>query len=192
MIKKWKTISSRIVFEHPRMKLSEDVVELPNGERTTYLREQPAVHHSVGVIARDEQGRILLQREYSYPPDEILYQLPGGGIEAGEDIIEAGMRELSEESGLTATNGQILGSFFLSNRHSNKKQYIVLCSNVTARELPADPEEFIESMWMEPAQIEQLVRDGIIQNINLLAALQLLAAKGAAMDRNIDNKSQQA
>lgn len=37
-LKKWKRLGATIIFEHPRLTLIEDVVSLPNGKTTTYLR----------------------------------------------------------------------------------------------------------------------------------------------------------
>jgi len=75
-IKKWQKISSTRIFDHPRLHLLEDTVLLPDGKRTTYVREAPVTQHSVAIIAVDSMGRLLLQKEYSYPPDTIMWQLP--------------------------------------------------------------------------------------------------------------------
>lgn len=173
MIKKWKTLASKPVFNRPRWELTEDTVELPNGKHITYIRERAGATHSVAVIAIDDKNRMLLQREYSYPPNAVLWQLPGGGMNPGEEVTETGLRELSEESGLTAKKCTLLGSFYTSNRRSDQLQYVVVCSDLISRTLPADPEEFIESVWMEQSAVTELVKSGAIQNINLLAALQL-------------------
>lgn len=176
MIHKWKFISRTALLEHPRMTIVEDTVELPSGQQTTYLREAPVEGYSVAVMALNDKGELLLQREYSYPPNEVMYQLPGGSAKKGEDIIKAGNRELSEESGYIAMNCQILGSFFVNNRRSNGMQFVVLCENLKYQKLPEDDEEFIESEWITLDQLNQLIRDGKISNINLLAALQLYYA----------------
>lgn len=173
MISKWTLIERRTLFNHPRMKIIEDTVELPDGKQTEYLREEPAISHSVAVLAVNDDSQVLLQREYSYPPDEILYQLPGGAAKIGEDIIEAANRELSEESGYIGRDCQIIGSFYLNNRRSDRKQYVVLCRDLKMQKLQEDDEEFIESAWMSLDNLKSLVRDGKIENVGLLAALSL-------------------
>ena len=89
MIKPWKFIARKHVFQHPRLQLAEDTVALPNGKEISYLREAPAKTHSVAIIAINADGHILLQKEYSYPPNTVLWQLPGGAIESGESISKA-------------------------------------------------------------------------------------------------------
>ena len=77
---KWRRLSSRVVFTHPRIVLAEDEVELPDGKRSLYLRQ---VYQGKGgvIIICQNGGKVLIQREYSYPVDDILYQFPGGKIE---------------------------------------------------------------------------------------------------------------
>jgi len=155
------------------MNIVEDSVELPDGNIVKYIREAPLGLDSVTTIAINDKGEILIQQEYSYPPDEIMYQLPGGKIEPNENIIFAANRELSEESGFVATDCAILGSFYVNNRRSNTKQYVVLCKNIEIKKSHKDAEEFIESQWLSLAAIKDLIKNGKIVNMNMLAALQL-------------------
>lgn len=127
MIKPWKFIARKHIFQHPRLQLAEDTVALPNGKEISYLREAPAKTHSVAIIAINADGHILLQKEYSYPPNTVLWQLPGGAIESGESIIDAARRELAEESGFTANSCTVIGSYYLNNRRSDRKQFVIVC-----------------------------------------------------------------
>lgn len=172
-LEKWKFISRTTLLDHPRLQIVEDTVQLPNGVMTQYLRHLPAAHHSVAVIAVNEELQILLQQEYSYPPDEILWQLPGGSIVNQEAPEEAALRELSEESGYTADYAQILGFFYTNNRRSDEKQFVVVCKNLRPQKLDADPEEFIRSRWYSVTDVLKMIQNGTIHNMNLLAALQL-------------------
>lgn len=176
MIKKWKFISRKELFEHPRMHLVEDIVELPDGKQAQYLRQAPATTHSVAVIAVNDHDQILVQHEYSYPPNQVMYQLPGGAMENGETPVEAVLRELAEESGLTAAECTQIGFVYVNNRRSDQKQFIVVARKLANHKLPQDAEEFIESTWIDRHEIASLIKTGEIQNINMLAALQLFDA----------------
>ena len=92
-------------------------------------------------------------------------------------MIAAANRELSEESGYTARDSRVLGAFYVNNRRSDRKQYVVLCRDLIEEKRPSDPEEFIESMWLPLPKLQQLITDGKITNMNMLAALQLLQTK---------------
>lgn len=171
--KSWKCIGRKQVFRHPRLQLTEDTIILPSGKEITYLREEPAKTHSVAVIAINADRQILLQKEYSYPPNKTLWQLPGGSIELDEDVIDAAKRELAEESGFTADDCSVIGSYYLNNRRTDRKQFVVACNNLRRKTLPPDDEEFIESVWVDFAKVKHMVATGEIDNVTLLAALQL-------------------
>src|SRR5690606_6661213 len=112
--KHWKQISSKVLFEHSRITLSEDEVELPSGHKTTYLKYS-SNSDAATVIARRE-GKVLMQKEYSYPPNQVLLQFPGGAVPKSEDIARGANRELMEEAGLRSEKLTKLGSYFINNR----------------------------------------------------------------------------
>lgn len=155
------------------MTIVEDSVMLPNEKNISYIRESPTKNHSVAIIALNTNGQLLLQKEYSYPPDEVMYQLPGGSIETDEDVLTAANRELSEESGYKSEKMRLVGSYYMNNRRSDRKQFVVLCKDLVPNKETEDAEEFIESEWIEIGNIKQLIRDGNMKNVNLLAALSL-------------------
>jgi 8-oxo-dGTP pyrophosphatase MutT (NUDIX family) len=65
------------------------------------------VRAGVGIILRDDLGRILLEKR----SDCGLWGLPGGSIEPGESITEAAVREMKEETGLTVEITRLLGVY---------------------------------------------------------------------------------
>ena len=153
------------------MIIVEDTVRLPDGETAEYLREAPTKAHSVAIIAIDDENNLLIQREYSYPTGRILYQLPGGAALESEDILVAAKRELSEESGFSAKSCTVAGWFYINNRRSDRKQYVVIAKDLTIQHSDGDKEEFIESEWMSFSELRTRIKSGDIQNVNLLAAL---------------------
>lgn len=176
-LKHWKTLERKEVFKHPRMHLVEDDVMLPDGNTAKYLRHAPVKAHSVGIIAVNDKQEVLLQREYSYPPNKVMWQLPGGGMQENESVEVAANRELSEESGLAAQSVVPIGSFYTNNRRSDEVQYIVLCTHLQPKAGQKDAEEFIESEWVPVADLQAMIARGEFVNINLLAALSLWFAK---------------
>lgn len=171
--KYWKTISSTEILQHPRMHLIEDTVELPDGTTTSYLRQAPAKTHSVAIIAINDKGELLIQKEYSYPPNEIMWQLPGGKVKDGEDIITAANRELSEESGVVGTTCRQIGFYYVDNRRSDERQYVVLCTDLEPKPGQRDAEEFIETYWLPDVKVQSMIAADEFDNICLLAALNL-------------------
>ncbi|MBR5293651.1 MAG: NUDIX hydrolase [Oscillospiraceae bacterium] len=51
----------------------------------------------------EEKDQIVLIRQYRYPLGDYIYEFPAGLVEPGEDVREAGIREMFEETGMTFT-----------------------------------------------------------------------------------------
>ena len=168
----WKILSTKTLFEHGNLHVMEDTVELQNGKQSTYVYNLSETD-SVIIIAINSHGDLLVQREYSHPTHKVLWQLPGGSMQKGEEIITAAQRELSEESGYASHTSKVLGFFYTNNRRTSKKQHVVLCHDLYEHKLQEDEDEVIESTWITIKNVRQMITDGKIENINMLAALNL-------------------
>jgi len=167
-MKEWKKTSSKLLLNHPRISVYEDDIVLPNGTNSTYIHLGGA-RDSVAIIAINNVGKILIQKEYSYPPNEWLCQFPGGGIEKNERPQDAALRELSEESDITGDLQQI-GWYYTDNRRKKDKQHVFIATNIKACVGKSDPEEEIENYWYRPKQVEAMIKNGGIINESMLAA----------------------
>lgn len=172
---KWKTIHSKTVFQHPRLSLAEDTVELPDGSRVPYLKH--ISRHDSAMIVCKRDDKFLLQREYSYPPNQVLYQFPGGKVEKGESPKQAAARELVEEAGLESDQLTALGWFYVDNRRSDAKMHVYLVTDPSEVEKRGgDLEEEITSHWVTLAELNDMLKRGEIVNGTLLSAWSLYLA----------------
>ena len=167
---------SRVLLSHPRLTVVEDDILLPDGSASTYLRFAGS-EFAVTLLCRRPDGAFLLQREYSYPPNERLLQLPGGGGREDEAPEEAANRELMEESGYRAGRLTRLGWMYGNNRRSDGKMHVFLAEELADAALPPDPGEVVENVWVGEEELERLIRDGEVVNAFLLAAWALYRAK---------------
>ncbi len=172
----WKRLNSKTLLNHPRLVVVEDEVELPNGQIVDYVRFD-GNRRSVTVICV-ERDKVLIQDEYSYPPNEVLKEFPGGGIEESETPKEAAKRELIEECGLLAHNLTGLGWYYINNRRSAEKMYVYLADNVTKhRKTGGDPEENARQSWVTTNELSSMIAGGHITNYSVLAAWAIYKSK---------------
>jgi ADP-ribose pyrophosphatase len=167
-MKKWQKINTRLLLKHARLSVYEDEIILPAGEHIQYLR-YGAASDSVVIIAQQKDGRILVQKEYSYPPDQWLLQFPGGKVEEHESTQEAATRELAEETNITGSLKEI-GWFYTDNRRSASKMYVFTATNLIPAEGTPDLEELFENNWLGEKTITKYIATGKIVNYSLLSA----------------------
>lgn len=172
MEKNWKILKSKEVFAHPRLHVVEDDVLLPNGVETKYLKFKND-ENCATVICKREDGKILLEREYSHPPEKWIYQFPGGHVPEGEDMEEGANRELMEEVDYRANTMEMLGEYLINNRRSDGMMHVYLATDLVEQSQVGDIEEDIRIFWFSEEEIDALIKNGEIINCHVLAAWSL-------------------
>lgn len=142
---------------------------MPSGKVIQYLRFEHS-NDSVCIVCI-KGGKILVQREYSYPLNATLYHFPGGAIEPGESAKVAARRELREESGVQAALLTSLGFFYRNNRREKGRMHVFQAdADRDDLETEPDTEEFITSEWLPIPRFECKIAEGEITNFSMLAA----------------------
>lgn len=154
-MKAWKKLSSTQVVHNKWVKLRKDTVKLPNGIILDdyYLFEKNDV---ALIVAVDEQNCIILKKEYRYPVNEVLYELPGGMIEEGEDPLETAKRELLEETGNISNDWkQLMCGYDYPTKDTNCV-YIFLAKNV--KKAANQKLDISENIEMEKVPLQEAVK----------------------------------
>lgn len=179
----WSTVATRSSFRNRWIGVMEDTVELPTGQSYAYTRLEPA-GIGVGVVGFDAAGRILLEREYRHGVHQVIWQIPGGLAEPGEDLQTAGLRELREETGyapatVDGESVRYLGAVWDNPAMGTGISHIFRAHGlVRVEESNTDHGEFVTLHWVEPAWLKEAVRDGAIQDRVVVAAVAFLMLNG--------------
>lgn len=110
----WTRRSRRAAYENAWITIWHDEVIRPDGEPGIY----GVVHFAnlaVGVLAVDDAGRVPLVGQHRYALDRYSWEIPEGGVPAGESAIDGARRELREETGVEAEHWIELCRSDLSN-----------------------------------------------------------------------------
>ncbi len=178
LLRPWKRLASTEIFDNKWMRVQIDRVELPDGQPYDYT----LIHRftdGVAVLLFDDQNRVLLEREYRYPVDSVIWQLPGGIADPNEEPLTAIQRELAEETGYVADKWEYLGAFWDNPAMSAMKIHMFLARGPhNSADTHFDPAEFLEIEWRSWEWVKDAVRSGEIKERVLLSALGMLMARG--------------
>jgi 8-oxo-dGTP pyrophosphatase MutT (NUDIX family) len=126
----------------------------------------------VNVVALTAAGEIVLVRQFRFGIDEFSLEIPGGVMEAGEEPVEAGLRELREETGFTGKNARWLGSTHPNPAiQANRCHFVFVEEAVRSAALEWDADEEIEIVMRPAAELLALARAGGITHALVLNAL---------------------
>ncbi|MEA4894121.1 MAG: NUDIX hydrolase [Oscillospiraceae bacterium] len=132
---------------------SLDRVMLQNGEHT--LREVVEHPGGVTVIPIDDNGFVYCVRQFRYPMLEHLLEVPAGKLEKEEEPLQCAERELSEETGITASEYVYLGKIYPSPGFCREILYIYMARGLSFGTAHPDHNEFLD---VEKIHIDELVR----------------------------------
>lgn len=169
MQKKYIKKSSKQLYTHKRIKLSEDTIILPDGTESEYLLYDnlPDV---VCIIVINDKNQILVNHEYNYPTDEYIYQLPAGVIEYGEEPSVGAARELLEETGILATKLNMIGSVPYNHRRSKAVHYFYVAAEFSESRHKRESEELLTNHWIDIDEFSKMVACSEIKHIGSVAA----------------------
>ena len=131
------------------------------------------------VVALDDEGRVVLVRQYKHGCGQIVTECPAGYIAAGEEPLAAAARELREETGYVAARWQALGALWASPATQQHRMHLFLCRGLRlAGEQALDPAEDIEVLHLPFAEaLAALRRNELILDTASVSALQLAEAR---------------
>lgn len=146
-------ISTKLAWQSQWYQVREDAVRLPDGSEGVYNVLE--MRDSVFVVPVLDDGRIVLIRNYRYPLQEWVWEIPAGGIKAGQSPDEAARDELLEEAGGVAQKLQFLLKANTINGIGNHHAYFYLATGVT---LQAPEQEAMEFISVHPLSIDEVYK----------------------------------
>ncbi len=126
----WRRHSRRLAYENAWIQVHHDEVTRPDGQPGIY----GVVHfrtRAVGVVAIDDEDRVVLVGQYRYSLDHYSWEIPEGGVPYDEDPLDGARRELREETGIDAATWREIGRLDLSNSITDETGVLYLATGLT-------------------------------------------------------------
>jgi ADP-ribose pyrophosphatase len=185
----WPVLASDTLARGRLVTVRTDKVRMPGGN----LAERDVVLHpgAVAVLALDDDGRVLMIRQYRHPVGRLLWEIPAGLRDvAGEPLLATAQRELLEEAGYRARDWRVLADYYSSPGFTTERLRVFLARGlelVPPEErdfVPEDEETQLVPAWLPLDQAVGKVLAGDLHNgaaaIGILAGY---AARSEGFDR---------
>lgn len=162
-------ISSEIMAQGGLLTVKRDVVRLPNGN--TSHREYVMHPGAVVVVPILANGNVVLERQFRYPLHQVFIELPAGKIDANEDVLKTGQRELLEETGYSANEWVKLGAQHPCIGYSNEVIHIYLATALVAGKHQRDEDETLEVFELRFEDCLSMIQCGEITDGKTIVAM---------------------
>ena len=160
---KWKTLSSKYLFNDRWFKVRKDVCETPGGKIVDpyYVYEFPTW---VGAVPVTGDGKIVMVRQYRHALGETIIEIPGGCVDdTDKDFQEAIARELLEETGYSFSTFDYLGRISPNpSTNTNLLHMFLARGGKKIAEQALDENEEIEVILLTIDELKQLLRENKI------------------------------
>ena len=169
-----ETLEKTSVFAGKVFRVERDRVRMPNGrEFTLDVVRHPA---SVVIVPIPEPGHIILIRQFRYPIQRWLWELPAGSVDEGETPEVAARRECHEEIGLVPDTLVRLGAFHPTPGYCDEEMIFFRASglNETNEVAAVDEDEDIEPRTFTIPEAREMIRRGEITDMKTVVGLTLI------------------
>ena len=175
-----KRIDGETLYRGVIVDVRLDRAELVNGD----IVRREVVEHPGGVtiIPVEDDGTVWCVRQFRYPFQREMLEVPAGKLERGEQPLPAAERELGEETGLASGRMVYLGACCTSPGFSTEVLHIYLALDLKRGEAHPDADEFLNVERHSLDALTAMVMNGEIDDaktiIAVLKARRFLEAEG--------------
>ena len=162
-------IDSELIFDGKVVRLERDLVKCPNGNNS--YREIIRHNGGAAIFCLNEKNEVLLERQFRYAYNDVIYEIPAGKLEKNEDPYLAALRELEEETGFKASRLESLGKIYPTCGYTNEIIYLFLANDYVKTNTHFDDDEVIETLWVSIDKLKQMILDGEINDAKTICAL---------------------
>jgi ADP-ribose pyrophosphatase len=162
-------IDSDLVYKGDFIQVRKDNVLLPDGTHSS--REYINHPGAVAVLALLDNGNLVMERQYRYPPQREFIELPAGKIDHGEDVLVTAQRELLEETGYAASEWIHLTTAWPCIGYADERMEYFLARGLTYQGRNLDEGEFLEVFELSLPDAIEWIRLGKINESKTIVGL---------------------
>jgi 8-oxo-dGTP pyrophosphatase MutT (NUDIX family) len=164
----FELIKSETLLQGRAFKVKRDYLKTPDGNET----KLEIIEHggSVVLVPIDDEGNLLLVRQYRHAAGRDLLELPAGTRDGEEPFEECAAREIREETGMEAGKLQRVGDFYLAPGYSTEFMAAFLATELKPNPLQSDFDEFLQVEKIPVKNVVEMFDHGEVPDAKSLAA----------------------
>lgn len=155
-----ETLNVEEIFKGMILNVTRDTVRLENGEKAT----REVIHHNGGVcvVPLTDKGEVIFVRQFRYPFQKALLEVPAGKLEKGESPRICGERELKEEAGAVASEFIYLGCLYPTVAYDTEIIHMYMAKGLNFSTQDLDDDEFLD---VEKIPLEKAFKMAMLNEI---------------------------
>jgi ADP-ribose pyrophosphatase len=169
------SISKREIYHGRVVHLDVHEVRLENGGVS--IRELVTHPGAVAIVPMDDEGNVLMVRQFRFAAGRVLLEIPAGTLEVGEDPDVCAIRELREETGMRPAHIEKIGGIFVAPGYTTEYIHLYYATGMSDDPLPQDADEAISVERVALADALQLIETGEIADGKSITALLRVARR---------------
>src|SRR3954470_3972798 len=172
-----RVVERQVIHRGHYLEFRIDSIERADGSRAT--RDVVGHPGAIAVLALDDDGRLLLVRQWRAPAERAMLEIPAGTLDIHDGVTEdpdvAARRELEEETGHRATTWRKLAEFWTAPGFATERMHLYLATGMAGvaadDRLAPDEDERLELRAVPLDQAVGLALDGTIRDAKSILAL---------------------
>ena len=169
-MEEYKRLSRELVAHGAIIEYYQDTMQIPNGNiaKWDFIKHKGAA----AVVPIDEQGRLIMVRQYRNALERYTLEIPAGGLQTPEEPTrDAAARELSEETGYHCDQLELLLSIRTTVAFCNEKIDIYVAEHLTPGKQHLDEDEYVQVKAYPLEELVDKIYAGEIQDSKTVAAI---------------------
>jgi len=162
-------IDSTLSYDGNFLKVRKDNARMPDGS----VSSREYINHpgAVAILALLDNGKLIMERQFRYAPQQEFIEIPAGKIDHGEDILLTAQRELLEETGYVASEWIHLTTAWPCIGYADERLEYFLARGLTHQGRKLDEGEFLEVFELGMDEAIDWVRQGKISDSKTIVGL---------------------
>lgn len=169
MVKGYERLNRELVAKGAIIDYYQDTMQIPNGTTAKW----DFINHkgAAACVAVKKNGNLVMVRQYRNALERETIEIPAGGINPGEDMRLAALRELEEETGYKAGKFEFLLSIRTTVAFCNELIDIYLAEDLKEGEQHLDEDEYLEIVEYPLSELLDMIEKGVIQDSKTVSAI---------------------